>query len=460
MNTLTVGSDQQYSTIAAAIADAQSGDTIQVTAGTYTNDFANINADITLEGVGGIVNMVCTEEIPNGKGIFVTNGNITISNFSFSGAQVDPSDNNGAGIRYESGNLVLNNDSFFNNENGLLGGVDPSGSITINSCEFANNGVSDPDMAGYGGTHNLYVGEVGTLTIDNSYFHDANIGHEIKSRALNTVITNSRIQDGPTGTASYSIDLPNGGNVLIQNNVIQQGPLSENSIIIAIGEEGSVYENTRIQIAGNQILNDLSSASVLAVYNQTNATAQITDNQFWGLQPDQIAAGPNTQSTNQFLDNEPSLDTTSLLNTAASVDLQSTLPLLTGDIAVQPSTAIATAADPQIATSGSEGANWQDSVPDGYQIVAVGGSSDILLPNPTTGDVAELRSDNGMTFSDIGLADPGSEVAGATDPNGDGTPDIVFDFPGSGAVGAFMMNDGHATLTPLSSTPTDGAKQA
>ena len=50
--------------------------------------------------------------------------------------------------------------------------------------------------------------------------------------------------------------------------------------------------------------------------------------------------------------------------------------------------------------------------------------------------------------------------AGATDPNGDGTPDIVFDFPGSGAVGAFMMNDGHATLTPLSSTPPDGAKQA
>jgi hypothetical protein len=42
--------------------------------------------------VGGMVNMVCTEQIPNGKAIFVTNGNITINNFAFSGAQV--ADNN------------------------------------------------------------------------------------------------------------------------------------------------------------------------------------------------------------------------------------------------------------------------------------------------------------------------------------------------------------------------------
>src|SRR5260221_14543393 len=127
MSELTVGPDQQYSTIAAAIADAQSGDTIQVMAGTYTNDFADISADITLQGVGGMVNMVCTDQIPNGKAIFVTNGNITINNFSFSGAQV--ADNNGAGIRYESGNLTLNNDYFHDNQMGLLSAFDPSGSI-------------------------------------------------------------------------------------------------------------------------------------------------------------------------------------------------------------------------------------------------------------------------------------------------------------------------------------------
>ncbi len=303
---LTVGPGQQFSTIAAAIAASHNGDTIQVQAGTYTNDFASINTDITLEGVGGMVNMVSTEEIPNGKGILVTNGNDTINNFSFSGAYVAPSDANGAGIRDQAGNLVLNHDYFFNNQNGLLGGAAGS-TITINYCEFANNGVSDPNSAGYGYTHNLYVSNVTTLTINNSYFHGANIGHEIKSRALNTTIQNSRIHDGPTGTASYSIDLPNGGNALIENNVLEKGPLSQNRTIISFGEEGGVYASSSLQITGNQILNDLSSASALAVNNRTSVTAQITGNQFFGLTANQIAAGPNTQSDNLFLATEPTL---------------------------------------------------------------------------------------------------------------------------------------------------------
>jgi len=45
-------------------------------------------------------------------------GNVTISNFEFSGAEV--ADQNGAGIRFQSGNLTLNN-------NGLLLRVDPNG---------------------------------------------------------------------------------------------------------------------------------------------------------------------------------------------------------------------------------------------------------------------------------------------------------------------------------------------
>jgi hypothetical protein len=319
-NILIVGPGQQYSAIADAVADARNGDTIQVMAGSYINDFAEINKNITLEGIGGTVNMVCDGLIPNGKGIFVTNGNITVNNFAFSGAQVD--DNNGAGIRYESGNLILNNDYFHDNQMGLLGGFDPSGSITVSTCEFANNGVSDPGSGAIG--HNLYVGDVvGTLTIDNSYFHDAQIGHEIKSRALNTIVTNSRIQDGPTSTASYSIDLPNGGNALIQNNVIEKGPLTENQIIIEVGAEGSVYDNTSIQIAGNQIINDRSS-SVIAVWNATTAIAQITGNQFYGLTESQVVEGLGALSDNQFfarnatLLGAPVLDMTMLDSLGAS----------------------------------------------------------------------------------------------------------------------------------------------
>jgi hypothetical protein len=299
MTILTVGAGKQYSTISAAVAASQDGDTIQVDAGTYVNDFAAINTDITLEAVGGMVSVVATGLIPNGKAIFITNGDITINGFEFSGAAV--ADQNGAGIRYESGNLTLNSCYFHNNETGILGASDPTGNITITDSEFAFNGFGD------GFTHNLYVNGLDTLTITNCYFHDAAIGHEIKSRAQNTIITDTRIQD-EDGTASYSIDCPNGGNLTVQNCMIEQGAATDNPIIITIGEEGNVYASTSILITGNTILNDNQSSSDLAVRNNTTATAQIINNSFFGLASNQIAQGLNVQSGNQFLTTEPTLD--------------------------------------------------------------------------------------------------------------------------------------------------------
>ena len=306
---LTVGQGKQYATLAAAIAASHNGDVIQVQAGTYINDFATITTNITIEGVGGIANLVCTEQIPNGKAILVTDANVTVDNLAFSGALAAPSDANGAGIRYETGNLTLNDDYFFNNQEGLLAAANPAGSITINNSEFAYNGVSDPNSAGYGFTHNLYVGNIGTLTISGSYFHDAAIGHEVKSRANTTVIQNSRIDD-LAGTGSYSIDLPNGGNATINNDVVEQGPNSDNPIIIAFGEEGSLLKGTQLSVSGDAILNDLNSASALAVSNQTSAVAQLSSDQFYGLTSNQIVSGANTQTGDTLLATEPALSTT------------------------------------------------------------------------------------------------------------------------------------------------------
>src|SRR4030095_2761793 len=156
MTILTVGPGKQYATMSAAIAASHDGDTIQVQAGTYTNDFATINTNISLVGVGGMVHLLATKAIPNGKAILVTNSDVTITNFEFSGAKV--ADANGAGIRYQAGNLTINKCYFHDNQCGLLSANNLSGSITINNSEFAHNGVG-----GYGQTHNLYVGQVGTL---------------------------------------------------------------------------------------------------------------------------------------------------------------------------------------------------------------------------------------------------------------------------------------------------------
>lgn len=105
---LTVGVGKQFTTIAAAVAAATNGTTILVDAGTYTNDFAVITTSLTLEGVGGMVNMVATRPPPNLKGIITVDNNVSIANFTFSGSAIgDDSGGNGAGIRYEGGVMSL-----------------------------------------------------------------------------------------------------------------------------------------------------------------------------------------------------------------------------------------------------------------------------------------------------------------------------------------------------------------
>ncbi len=270
--TLTVGVNQQYQHIADAIAASRDGDVITVQAGTYVNDFATIYHKITLQGVGGMVKMVATVPPKNGKAILTTATDVAIDHFEFSGAKV--ADKNGAGIRYDTGNLTITNSYFHDNENGLLSAADANGTITIKNSEFSHNGN------GNGLTHNIYVGVIKQLTIQDSYIHDAVTGHEVKSRALNTTITGSRIQNN-SGNASYEIDLPQGGNGLIQGNLIQQGASTSNPVIIAFGEEGNLNVNSTLVVRGNTIVNDKTNG--VAVWNATSNTATMDGNQVFGL---------------------------------------------------------------------------------------------------------------------------------------------------------------------------------
>ena len=284
MTTLNVGQGKAFSTIAAAVAASRDGDVVKVDAGTYVNDFATINTKITIAAVGGTAHLVATVAPPNGKAIFVTNTDVTLDRLEFSGAAVP--DGNGAGIRYQGGNLVIANSYFHHNQEGLLSGDVPGGSITIRDSEFAFNGTGD------GRTHNLYVGQIGTLTIERSHFHDAVVGHQIKSRADVTVIRDSHVADGAAGTGSYSIDLPNGGRAVLTGNLIEQGAASQNPVIVAFGEEGNVRAGSSLVMTGNTFVNDLVSPSTKLLWNATGATAELSGNKVFGLTPSQYVNGP------------------------------------------------------------------------------------------------------------------------------------------------------------------------
>ncbi len=55
--TLTVGPGQQFGTVAAAVNASHDGDTIDVMAGLYVNDFAEIRTRIVLQAVGGMAQL-------------------------------------------------------------------------------------------------------------------------------------------------------------------------------------------------------------------------------------------------------------------------------------------------------------------------------------------------------------------------------------------------------------------
>ena len=290
---LTVGTGEEFATLAQAAAVAPDGSLILVDAGTYTNDFATVTTKITIEGVGGMANFVATEPPPNFKGILTVDNNVTIENCGFSGCSIpDEEGGNGAGIRYEGGQMVLENDSFSNNQNGILGAPVISGltnTVTVDHCLFEDNG------SGSGYTHNFYMGAVSDVTFTNNVSEGAVIGHEFKSRALANDIQNNVFMDGPTGTASYEIDLPDGGQDTITNNYIEKGPNGSNEAMVHFGGEGIPYAGSSLLVSGNEFANDYGSGDV-AVLNQTAISATITGNQFDDIPATSICQGPATET--------------------------------------------------------------------------------------------------------------------------------------------------------------------
>ncbi|WP_235692814.1 right-handed parallel beta-helix repeat-containing protein [Deinococcus aquaedulcis] len=297
---LTVGPGKTYATIRAAVAVSRDGDTVRVDPGTYTNDFFEVNTRITIESTSGLARLVATVSPPNGKAIITTNTDVTLRGLELTGAKV--ADRNGAGVRYQGGHLVIEDSYLHGNENGLLANNAPLGSIRILRSEFARNGLGDP-----GQTHNLYVGEVGQLTFDRSYSHSAAVGHEFKSRARSTTITNSRLFD-LQGTASYSIDVPNGGTLTVTGNVIEQGAQSQNSAILTYGTEGLLREGRTVNISNNVVVN--RRATALGLLNPGKVPMTITNNTLYGLSVSQFLNGTSgTVSGNVVTTTAPVLDT-------------------------------------------------------------------------------------------------------------------------------------------------------
>ena len=301
--TLQVGPGKPYAKPCDAIAVAQPGDTIEVDAGSYDGDHCAIATDnLTIRGVGGRASINAGGDVNNvagNKGIFAVSApNLTVENFEFAGAV--STDANGAGIRHQGTNLTVRNCFFHDNQDGILGAppTDGTGEVLIEGSEFANNGAGD------GQSHNMYLNHYRKFTIQFSYTHGAKVGHLIKSRAQENHIQYNRITDESGTTASYEIDLPNGGSSYVIGNLVEQSATTQNPTVLEFALEGAVNPDQHLFVASNTFVNDLDHGTFITVA-AGSPPAVIANNIFVG--PGTITSQANATLTTNFSTGDPKL---------------------------------------------------------------------------------------------------------------------------------------------------------
>jgi hypothetical protein len=302
---LNVGPGQKFQKISAAVAAANLDNDlshyyiIHVAPGKYVNDFSEVYRPMAIEvyprRAGQQAVLQATVPLPNQKGIILAFASLRVSGLTFMGAFIDNAlGGNGAGIRDQIGvlrstgpaSLTVESSIFVNNQEGILAGNNSEETITIINSQFRNNGNADDNYF----QHALYANHVGSLTVTNSLFCGQLIGHNIKSRAAVTTITNNRIYDGEadsadgcrTGSSSLAIDITEGGVATISGNQIFQGPASPNFKMIDYGEDGLSYSSNSLLLADNVFINKASGGT--GIYHPNcEPAAQLMNNTFQGV---------------------------------------------------------------------------------------------------------------------------------------------------------------------------------
>lgn len=262
---IRVGPDGDVQKISEAARLAKDGDIVEITSGEWHGDVALWGQkQLTIRGSGKRSVLIADGKSAEGKAIWVIrNGNFLIDNIEFRGTRV--ADGNGAGIRFEGGKLQVSNCVFIDNQMGLLASNNERSELIIANSLFAEASTQDQPLP-----HLLYAGRIASLKISGSRFHSGHVGHLIKSRARETEIRYNLIFDGSTGTASYEIDLPNGGQATLIGNVIGQSKATSNPVLVAFGAEGNAWPESQLVLSHNTLISDgLKPAWFIRVWRDT-----------------------------------------------------------------------------------------------------------------------------------------------------------------------------------------------
>lgn len=187
---------------------------------------------VTIKGVGGKATLdgLTNPDFPvMGKGIIVQQAQAaTYEDLVFRNVRVR--DGNGVGVRIEAaGTTTFRRCEFRDSQEGLLTpNNNPACHVVLEQCVGENLGAED------GGSHGVYCGTIGSLTVIGGTWRNVHLGHLIKSRAARTRLENVKLEEG---RASRALDVPNGGVVELVGCTIVQSPSTSNAEIIGYGWE-------------------------------------------------------------------------------------------------------------------------------------------------------------------------------------------------------------------------------
>jgi len=219
--TIEVGPERTVKLPSDALKTAEDGDTIAIDAGEYYDCMRVRTAGLTIVGLGA--GAVLTDTTCDGKALIVAAaGKLTLRNLILQRARV--ADGNGAGIRAEGGDLTVDTVQFLNDQAGIIAADIPNATILIRDSRFEATGSCDGARCAAA----IIAGRIAKLRIERSLVTGTRGAHQIVSSAAATEILASRIEDGPKGSASFQLILPDGGSLLLDGNTFQKGPRAAN----------------------------------------------------------------------------------------------------------------------------------------------------------------------------------------------------------------------------------------
>ena len=228
---LCVGPGQTHATLAAALAVAKPGDTIEIVAGTYRESVKIEIKGLILRGVGGRAHFDCHGlALAEDLGCVLVNATgVTLENLEISGAALPLAGGGlGACVRNQlNQNFTLRRITCHDSQNGVLAN---GGDVVIEDSEFYDNG----------GTREMnnaaFIGRC-TVTVRGSIFRDTKAGDEFKSRCKTTRISDSTFR---STTGALDLDISDGGDAMVYRSTLTKNANAASEQIIGFASDSCV----------------------------------------------------------------------------------------------------------------------------------------------------------------------------------------------------------------------------